>query len=371
METPELREKDFWNSERCCVLPPPGHEGQVEEIRDALDDQESVVFATSGSCGPPKWVMFPRSALLASARAVNQLLEVSESDRFMVALPLYHVGGFGVVARAYDAKCHVRSLEGRWDARGFKEAIESDHSTLTSLVPTQVHDLVALGLKAPESLRAIIVGGGKLDEKAGQCARDLGWPVLQSYGMTEAGSQIATADLASLDEPFRVARLPILPIWEFRVSKEGCLEFRGPALCTYYIERHRGEMSCRKASNKEGWFRSSDLVKITGNQLTVNGRADRKVKILGELVVLEALENEIKEYLDYESAYLLALPDARRGMRLVLVVEEDFDRPVGLLKKLNEGRPGFLRINAIESVGRLPRTEMGKVDVAALRKRLS
>ena len=103
----------------------------------------------------------------------------------------------------------------------------------------------------------------------------------------------------------------------------------------------------------------------------MNGRADRKVKILGELVDVEALEREIKEYLDYESAYLLALPDSRRGTRVVLVVGEDFNRSSGLLEKLNEGRVGFLRINAIESVGQLPRTEMGKVDVTALRELLS
>ena len=371
METTELRGSAFWESEGCCVLPPPGYEEQTEAIRDALDDQEGVVFATSGSCGPPKWVMFKRNSLLASARAVNQHLKVSACDRFIVALPLYHVGGFGVVARAYDAKCHVSALQGRWNAKEFKEAVESDHSTLASLVPTQVHDLVTHGLKAPESLRAIIVGGGKLNEKEGQCARDLGWPVLQSYGMTEAGSQIATADLASLNESFQAAPLPILPIWESRTSEAGCLEFRGSALCEYYIEKKRGEIYCRKAVGEEGWFSSSDLVQITGNQLTVEGRADRKVKILGELVDVEALESEIREYLDYERAHLLVVPDSRRGTRVVLVVEEDFDRADGFLEEWNEGRPGFLRIDDVEVVVRLPRTGMGKVDVAALRKLLS
>ena len=371
METTELRSGAFWDSEGCCVLSPPGHEGQKEAIRDALNDQEGVVFATSGSCGPPKWVMFKRSSLLASARAVNQHLKVTEDDRFMVALPLYHVGGFGVVARAYDAKCHVSALQGRWNAREFKEAVESDHSTVASLVPTQVHDLVKLGLEAPESLRAVVVGGGKLNEKEGQCARNLGWPVLQSYGMTEAGSQIATATLASLDEPFQAVPLPILPIWEFRTSKAGCLEFRGSALCKYYIEKDREELCCRKAGDKEGWFSSSDLVQITGNQLTVNGRADRKVKILGELVDIESLEKEVREYLDCKRAHLLAVPDSRRGARMLLVVEEDLGEVGGLLAQWNGDRPGFLRIDEVEVVARFPRTGMGKVDVAALRKMLS
>ncbi len=368
METPELTRREFWASNECCVMAPPGREAEGEEIGEAFEDQESVFFATSGSCGSPKWVMFQRRALLASAAAVNQHLEVSECDRFMLALPLYHVGGFGVVARSYAANCSVTTLEGGWNPRCFKEAVELDHSTLTSLVPTQVHDLVALGLKAPRSLRAIIVGGGKMNEEEGRLARELGWPVLQSYGMTEAGSQIATADLASLNEPFRAGPLPILPIWKCRTSAEGCLEFRGPALCECYIQRGRGEMFCRGASNKEGWFSSSDLVQLRGGQVTVNGRADRKVKILGELVDVEAMESEIKDCLSYENVCLLALPDSRRGTRLVLVIEEDFNRDPDLLKKVNRGKAGIFRIDEIRAVAQLPRTAMGKIDSGALRK---
>ena len=51
METPELTGEEFWESEGCCILSPPGRKREGKGIRDVLDGQEGVVFATSGSSG--------------------------------------------------------------------------------------------------------------------------------------------------------------------------------------------------------------------------------------------------------------------------------------------------------------------------------
>jgi len=80
---------------------------------------------------------------------------------------------------------------------------------------------------------------------------------------------------------------------------------------------------------------------------------------------------EVREYLDCKRAHLLAVPDSRRGARMLLVVDEDLGEVGGLLAQWNGDRPGFLRIDEVEVVARFPRTGMGKVDVAALRKMLS
>ncbi len=90
----------------------------------------------------------------------------------------------------------------------FAEEMNEGAVTLTSLVPTQVHDLVQCALACPPSLRAVVVGGAELDPVLGERARELGWPVLQSYGMTEAASQVATASLASLDRPYASSPRP-------------------------------------------------------------------------------------------------------------------------------------------------------------------
>ena len=366
MEAIELREAAFWESDDCRVLAPPGLEAEGECLGRLLEGEEAVIFSTSGSSGLPKWVLFRREALLASARAVNLHLQIVSGDSFLVALPLYHVGGFGMAARAYAAGCGLHHFQGPWDAARFRAKLEKTECTLTSLVPTQVYDLVSLGLQAPASLRAVVVGGGRMNEREGQMARDLGWPLLQSYGMTETGSQVATDTLENLNRDFRAEPLLMLPAWECRSGEDGCLHLRGEALCECYLRRENDEIFRVGVKDGEGWFRSRDIVEVNGKELVMCGRADRKVKIMGELVDVHALEEELGAHLNAGQVCLLPVPDERRGWRLLPVVEGPVDEAGSVIERVNRSKEGYARVEQVRLVERLPRTALGKVDVAAL-----
>lgn len=201
MDAPVLITDRFWNDDEPVFM--GGFDGELPDI-DALCGQ--VLFKTSGSTGAPKWVALSRHALQVSAQAVNAHLEVAGDACWGLALPLHHVGGFGVMARANQAGCGLAAFTQRWQAADFANWLEQQGVTHSALVPTQVHDLVAAGLSAPNSLRAVVVGGGQLAPSLGQAARDLGWPVLASYGMTEAGSQIATQGLECLANSYQIGR---------------------------------------------------------------------------------------------------------------------------------------------------------------------
>ena len=152
--------------------------------------------------------------MLASAAAVNRRLEAVEGDVWFRVLPAFHVGGLGIHARAFLSGARVEV--GSWDPGRFAA---SDAMTLASLVPAQVSDLVERRLPPPRHLRAVVVGGGALSDELYRAARDLGWPVLPSYGMTECCSQIATASRAGPE-------LVLLDHLEAR-SDGGHLAFRG------------------------------------------------------------------------------------------------------------------------------------------------
>ena len=199
MDASLLTSDAFWNDPRSPVPEIPELAGHV-------------LFETSGSTGDPKWIALSKQALLVSAAAVNHHLGVTRESCWGLALPLNHVGGFGVAARAYQAGCGFQNFSQRWDAQAFREWLERQEITHTSLVPTQVHDLVKANLTEPAAVCAMVVGGGHLDPLTGQAARNLGWPVLASYGMTEAGSQIATQGLDQLHAPYQSAPVPLLPI---------------------------------------------------------------------------------------------------------------------------------------------------------------
>ena len=353
MDASLLTSREFWDDQAPAVAGEPALAGHV-------------LFETSGSSGTPKQVALSKVALLASAGAVNRHLNVSTASCWGLALPLHHVGGFGVAARAFEAGCRFERFGGRWNAKAFGEWLQSSAVTHTSLVPTQVHDLAKANLRAPRSLAAIVVGGGHLDTATGQQARNLGWPVLASYGMTEAGSQIATQSLEELGFPYQSSPIPLLPIWDAKTSADGLLSISGPALFSGYV------MGGRFLPREAEWHMTSDRAALTNRMLVPLGRVDTLVKILGELVDPEAIERELvaisQGAIQPGTFAIMAVPDERAGHVLVPVFESSINPQLiesTLSSYDNEGR-GLLRLRSPVVVDVLPRNELGKIQRSLL-----
>ncbi|WP_193212497.1 AMP-binding protein [Luteolibacter marinus] len=354
METRALTGPEFWASDDPVLMgagfpAPAGIPGLI-------------YFRTSGSTGVPKWIGLSRRALLFSAMAVNRHLGVDAASRWALALPVDHVGGFGVLARVRQAGCGFAHFDRKWDVVLFSRWLADEQPSHLSLVPTQVHDLVAAGLRAPASLRAIVVGGGVLAESTGRAARELGWPVLASYGMTEAGSQVATQGLDCLGRPYTPQPIGVLPGWEVRIEADGRIAIRGEALYSgiltagWSYEERRGE-----------WHFTSDAGSLGDHGLTVAGRIDTLVKILGELVDPVSVEARLLEHaagrIDPGQLVVVAVDDKRAGKRLVLVHEESV--PSGqltqVLEAYNVSCQGFLRIGSVMEVAAIPKSPLGKI----------
>lgn len=368
MDAALLIDPAFWTDPRPFA---PGDErGELPELPE-LDGH--VLFQTSGSTGTPKWISLSKSALLLSAACVNRHLEVTEASRWGAALPFHHVGGFGVAARAFEAACECAVFPGRWDAVRFQTWLQDRAITHTSLVPTQVHDLVVSGLRAPSNLRAIVVGGGRMSEDTGNKARELGWPVLASYGMTETGSQIATQSLDILNSPYQHGSIPLLDIWDAQTNADGILEISGPALFSGSLHQNaRGEWIYEK--RRSDWHRTSDRVMLQDRFLTPLGRADQIVKILGELVDPEAIERELMalsaEKLSPGCFAVTAVPDERTEHRLIPVFADSITRDLVLnvLRDYEIHAPGYRRLQSPVFVETIPCSSLGKILRSDLRK---
>lgn len=357
-----------WGSKKSVVLKSPilPEVPAQNELLELLPGH--VWISTSGTTNSKrKWVGISQAALLASAAAVNEHLSATNKDIWLNPLPLFHVGGIGILARAYLSGGLVEIMGG-WSVAEFMAAREKTKATLTSLVPTQVFDLVDRGARAPASLRAVIVGGGALNEGLYKKAKSLGWPLLPSYGLSECSSQVATAPLLSLNSDD--ARLEILKHVEVRIADDGFLEIKSPALFTAYAEY--GDRGWDLVDPKrDGWFKTEDLAKIEGAFLKPLGRINDQVKILGELVNVAAL-NETLDCLRigddiYGEAALLPRPDSRAGTRLDLVTGRMNCAQALRLKNIFDGSVApFERSANLYCVSELPRNDLGKLERARL-----
>lgn len=327
-----------------------------------------LALATSGVSGILKLVLLPRQAIFASAVAVNAHLRSDQNDIWYQTLPDFHIGGLAMYARAAHSGARVvEHGPDSWSAEEFVGRLRDCRATLTSLVPTQIFDLVRAGQRSPQDLRAAIVGGGGLGADLYREARRLGWPVLPSYGLTECCSQVATAALDSLSSmPSELPSLKILPHIEARSVHGGRIELRSNALLDGYLWIV-GETSRFDDPKRSGWFLTDDRGRLTPDyQLEVLGRGADFVKIGGESVDLAKLENHLEKLRLRNSGRLpdvalLAIPDERLGSIICLLCEDASSAVDHLVDSFNMDVAPFERIRQTHEVNRIPRSALGKL----------
>ncbi len=371
MDTADLISARFWEGEENHVAVDPSRPGDAEGLahfaRTTLDVRGWCFFQTSGSEGLPKWVALTKEALLISARAVNTFFSLTTADRWLVALPVHHVGGFAIHARCFAAGSSAHRMAEEWDPASFAALCAQQRATVTSLVPTQLFDLAAQNIPAPPGLRAAIIGGGALSPRLQERARDLGWPVCASYGMTEAASQIAT----QRPDEIGTSPLEILPHWETNTDGDGVLTLRGAALAKGYASRgDDGAWRWQEIDSRDG-LRTRDRVRVwhegARRHLEFIGRDASFIKICGELVNRDALQRRLDSVAHticfQSSAVLCPVDDMRRGTTLVIVVEGDAsseESRVMLRERFNAASLPFERANEVRCVAAIPRTALGK-----------
>ena len=319
-----------------------------------------VGIATSGSSGDStgKIILLSKDALEASARAVNERFKSGPHDVWFKSLPSFHVGGLGILVRAKLSGAQVfEDKSEKWNFREFMTSLEKSQATLVSLVPTQVFDLVQQNVKAPTHVRAVIVGGGRFEESLRLRARDLGWPCLPSYGMTETCSQIATA--VSPDDP----QLRLLEHAEAQTETGGRLAVRATSLLTAQITF---KPDARLIDPKvDGWFITEDHARVHDRVLTIEGRSQDFVKIGGEGVVVARLEEtleQLKLAADFSAdVALLAAHDERLGASIVMITTASATEAAPLVDRFNDQVAPFERIRSVKHVDAIPRSPLGKL----------
>jgi O-succinylbenzoic acid--CoA ligase len=349
-----------WNDERSHLLLNPRLAADERERLETLHDSvpslpAHIWLATSGTTGSARLVALSKAAMLASARAVNEHLGAQRSDVWYCVLPQFHVGGLSIDARAFLSGSRV--LHGQWDPLAFARG----GFTLASLVPAQVVDLVEGQHRAPDGVRAVVVGGGRLAVDLLERAGELGWPLLPSYGLTEAASQVATAGRPG------ETRLRLLPHLEVE-ARGGLLWLRGGSLLTGYgqfDERGRAVLVDPKA---DGWFNSGDRGEVSGGVLTVEGRGADYIKVGGESVDLVRLDAVLDSIRGGADVAIVGMADVRLGHVVELAATTENTRDI--VRMFNDRVAPFERIRGVRRVAAIPRTALGKVRRGELARRI-
>ena len=315
--------------------PLAGEEADVP-LRDEVEPAATwVVVHTSGTTAAPKPVELTFTNFSWSAVASAWNLGVDPDDRWLCALPLFHVGGLSILTRsAIYGTCAI--VHERFDAGAVRESLESGEATLVSLVATMLSRLRAAGLRSAPALRAALVGGGPVPGELLEWAAGIGIPVVPTYGMTETCSQIATP------KP--------LPGVELRTGEDGEILVRGP-------------MVAPGAMDPDGWLHTGDRGRVDADgTLHVEGRIKDTIVTGGENVAAAEVEEVLLAHPAVADAAVVGRPDEEWGEAVVAYVVPAGDASDEELREHCRERLARHKVpRAFERVGELPRTASGKV----------
>lgn len=293
-----------------------------------LNTPASIVF-TSGQSGQPKAVVHSYGNHYYSALGVNRHLRLRSDDCWLLSLPLYHVGGLGILLRCLHAGAALATMGAD---QSLADALTAYPVTHCSLVPTQLQRLMDAHI-SPEkraSLRAVVVGGGPIAPTLLADARAAGWPVLASYGSTEMTSQITTGQPAdAVNAPHSAGRL--LPYRQLRLADDGEIEVRGAAFCLGYAE---GD-AIRSPLNADGWWATGDCGRWDEQgHLEITGRKDRLLFSGGENIQPEEIELALSAIPGIVQAVVVPVADPEYGQRPVAFIEDAQQRDAAALRSL-------------------------------------
>jgi O-succinylbenzoic acid--CoA ligase len=253
------------------------------------------VIHTSGTTSAPRPVRLTYGNFLWSALGSGVALGVDPDERWLCALPLAHVGGLSILLRSAIFAATV-VIQERFETESALVALREQQITLVSLVATTLARLLDAGLREPPALRWALTGGGPIPAALMERARAAGVPVAQTYGLTEACSQVSTNG-----PPLFCTRVRIDP-------GSGEILVAGPTVAP-------------AAAAADGWLHTGDLGRLDADGfLSVSGRAAETIVSGGENVAPSEVEAVLESHPDVLEAAVVGREDERWGEAVSAIV---------------------------------------------------
>jgi o-succinylbenzoate---CoA ligase len=336
----------------------------------------SIVY-TSGTTGRPKGAMLTFGNHLWSAIGSALNLGVTPSDRWLVVLPLFHVGGLSILFRSVLYGIPVVIHES-FNPAAVNRSIDEDRVTIVSVVATMLSRMLDERGERPYPawLRCVLLGGGPAPRPLLEAcaARDV--PVTQTYGLTETASQVAT--LAPEDALRRLGSAGV-PLYPNEVSIEsdgrraqsgepGEILVRGPIVTAGY---HRLPDATASALI-DGWLHTGDYGFLDESGfLYVLDRRDDLIVTGGENVYPAEVEAALLSHSAVEEAAVIGEPDPEWGQRVVAIVRATREIGPNELQAYCRASLASYKVPAVIRFRTepLPRTAAGKLIRRELRER--
>jgi oxalate---CoA ligase len=297
-----------------------------------------IFLCTSGTTGTPKGILLRDEQLAHTAGSVVSAHRLTRADRGYCPLPLFHVNAEVVGLLATLRAGAYLAVDGKFSRRGFWEMIAKQRITWINAVPAII-SILAMDPPAarPSGVRFVRSASAPLLPAAlERFESELGVPVIETYGMTEAASMITANPLDGPRKPGSVGRPAGA---EVRIETPGGgaapgeigrVRIRGGGVITAYASGGRPG-----AIDTDGWLDTGDLGYLdSGGYLFLVGRSDDVINRGGEKIYPREIEEILLAQPGVRAAAVIGAPDGVLGERPVAYVVADAGWAAGDLEAL-------------------------------------
>jgi acyl-[acyl-carrier-protein]-phospholipid O-acyltransferase/long-chain-fatty-acid--[acyl-carrier-protein] ligase len=334
------------------------------------DDWAAIMF-TSGSEGTPKGVVLSHRNIMTNVAQALARLDFGRNDLVFNALPVFHAFGLtvgtilpvvcGVPVYLYPSPLHYRTVP---------ELVYGYNATILFGTDTFLNGYArAANPYDFRSLRYVLAGAEPVRDHTRQIYLEkFGLRILEGYGVTETAPALAF-NTPMFNKFGTVGRL--MPGVEARlepvegVTEGGRLFVKGPNVMLGYL---RAENPGVLEPPPDGWYDTGDIVSIDAQGFVkILGRAKRFAKVGGEMVSLAAVEELAAELWPDSLSAVVAVPDLRKGERLILYTQQKNATRTDLIAiaRVKHAADNMIPSEIIH-VDKLPMLGSGKVDMLTL-----
>lgn len=331
-----------------------------------------VILFTSGSFGAPRGVVLSHANLVANCRQINQHIPLDTNWVFFNPLPIFHVFGLtggallplltGLKTFQYPSPLHIKQIPA---------LVKDTKANVLFATDTFINQYARSAAEGELSgLTFVVCGAEKVREETHNLITEKFGPIplLEGYGATECSPVIA------VNKPGDNRRGTVgglLPGMETRLEAVegipggGKLLVRGPNVMSGYLRADGGI-----DPPEGGWHDTGDVVSLSDDDwIKILGRVKRFAKVGGEMVSLTAAEDLAAAVWPDCRHAVVALPDPKKGERLILVTDRRDAEPAPLITHAQQiGAPELAVPRKIIRVPEIPVLGTGKTDYVALQR---
>jgi long-chain acyl-CoA synthetase len=346
------------------------------------DDELALLIYTSGTTGRPKGVMLTHANVRAMLWMLVEHFRVTDADRALVGLPLFHVNGLMVSVLMPLAVGGSTVLLERFSKSTFWSEVERARPTYFSLVPAMylMFNAMAPDVKPDtSSMRFCICGAAPVPPEALKTFRErYGIPIIEAYGLSETSVGVS---INPLDGPQKAGSVgPALNGVEIKTvdddgdptpaGEPGEVVVRGPNVMQGYL----GKPDETAKALKDGWLRTGDVGYLDedGYLFLVDRKKDMIIRG-GENVYPTEIENVIARHPAVAEIAVVGRPDAVLGevpFAFAVLKPGESATSDELLAYGSERLARYKGPVEVSVVEALPRNPVGKVAKPQLRERL-